>query len=271
MARPDLIAQARQGNAAAIAQLITHSLSEQGVVALVSWRGSVLHVSLEADQPLNQAETVPTIRRGFRRLEMTCPLEAIDIESRLVGHTEPSWQERFSLTPGPGSSQPVVAPSPEVITSEPLPEPMAEATATPEPPAASSAPYLTDTTLAALAHLAPLGGYLMVGANWFTGFPFPFFWSGSFLLPWRLVAPLALLLTKGADSPFLKQQAKEALNFQLMMLILWAITIGLMFILVGFLLVPPLALFEVVSTIVAAVRASEAKPFRYPLTVRLVR
>ncbi|NJL48988.1 MAG: DUF4870 domain-containing protein, partial [Leptolyngbyaceae cyanobacterium SM2_5_2] len=90
------------------------------------------------------------------------------------------------------------------------------------------------------------------------------------MLPWRLVAPLALLLSKGTDSPFLRQQAKEALNFQLMMLILWIITIGLMFILVGFLLLPPLALFEVISVIIAAVRASEAQPFRYPLTVRLI-
>ncbi|NJL48989.1 MAG: hypothetical protein HC929_17890 [Leptolyngbyaceae cyanobacterium SM2_5_2] len=170
MARPDLIEQARQGNTAAIAQLITDSLASQGVVALVSWQGPVLHVALETDQPLNPATTVPLIRRGFHRLGMTCPLDAVELDSRQAGYSEPVWRDRFSLTPGPGPSP--QSRSAQAVTPQLSSPPQAMAAASPAPePQATPTPYLTDTTLAALAHLSPLVGYLMMSASWITGIP----------------------------------------------------------------------------------------------------
>jgi uncharacterized Tic20 family protein len=126
----------------------------------------------------------------------------------------------------------------------------------------------------ALAHLAPVLSYLVLGSQWLGGWPL--FWGGSFLLPCRVVAPLVLLLVKGtgasaaSDAAYVQHQAKAALNFQLTTFIAWVVTIALMFVLVGFLLVVPLALFEIVSCIVAAVRVSEGKPVNY-VTIRFVR
>lgn len=96
------------------------------------------------------------------------------------------------------------------------------------------------------------------------------------MLPWRVVAPLVLLLVKGtgasaaSNAAYVQRQAKAALNFQLTMFIAWVVTLALMFVLVGFLLVVPLALVEIVSCIVAAVRASEGKPVNY-VAIRFVR
>jgi hypothetical protein len=104
----------------------------------------------------------------------------------------------------------------------------------------------------------------VVGSQWLGGWPL--FWGGSFLLPWRVAAPLALLLihSPGPGGSPTQRQAKAALNFQLTMLIAWVVTIALMFVLVGFLLVIPLALLEIICCVVAAVNATEGKPARYP-------
>ncbi|MGF1568441.1 MAG: DUF4870 domain-containing protein [Nodosilinea sp.] len=259
MSLPELIKRARQGDAQAIARLIIPSLAAQGVTANAHWQGDQLYIALEADQPISRAQTVPAIRRGFRRLGLTRPLESVHLTSRQVGHPDLDWQESFSLNPSPSPATPASSaslPSP----SAPSPEDGVE-----EEPSC----YQSDTALASLAHLAPLFGYLIVTANWLTRV---LFWgSGFFLLPWRIIAPLALLLAKGRDSPFIEQQAKEALNFQLSMVIYWLITLPLMFILIGLPIAALLVPLEVISTIIAAVKASEGKTFRYPLTIRFVR
>ncbi|NJL44820.1 MAG: DUF4870 domain-containing protein [Leptolyngbyaceae cyanobacterium SM2_3_12] len=273
MTLPTLLERARQGDAHAIARLITRASGEQGVVASAQWRGSELHLSLEADQPLPQAQIVPTIRRGFKRLGLTCPMERVVVTSRQVGQPHPDWQESFELDfrwsekPALGDGEPASPSSP----TEAQIIPVTEAEAETSPPEPISSPYLSDTALVSLAHVAPLFSYLVIATNGLIGFPF--FWGGSFLLPWRVVAPLLLLLVQGADqrSAYIQQQTKEALNFQLSMVIAWIITIALMFVLVGFLLAIPLALFEIVWMIIAAVKASEGKPFRYPLRIRFVR
>ncbi len=45
----------------------------------------------------------------------------------------------------------------------------------------------------------------------------------------------------------------------------------LVFMLVGFLLLPLIGLMWLVFTIIAAIRASNGEPYRYPLTIRFVR
>ena len=45
--------------------------------------------------------------------------------------------------------------------------------------------------------LGPLFGYLMVLTNGMIGFPLVW-WGSTFLLPWRIVPPLVVLLVRGA-------------------------------------------------------------------------
>lgn len=94
------------------------------------------------------------------------------------------------------------------------------------------------------------------------------------------IGPLVVWLVKRNDHPFVDDQAREALNFQLSILIyaivgaLLAVVLGIATLGVGFLAVIPVAiafgLVVLILPIVAAVRASEGDRYRYPLTLRLV-
>ncbi len=264
----DLIERARQGDAAAIARLITRSLADQGVVARGQWQGTDLYIVLEVDEPLEQAVTVPIIRRGLQRLQPTCPVNRVILVSRQVGGAAPHWQEEFFLA-ATGDESPF--PLGESAASEPGAEPGAAASVVVNDPRANeSSTLLSDHALVALAQLGPLFGYLTFLTNGLIGFPF--IWGGSaFLFPWRIVPPLIVLLVRGQESSFVRQQSKYALNFQLSMVIYWIVTIALMFVLVGFLLVIPLALLELICIIMAAVKSAEGKLFQYPLAIPFVR
>jgi uncharacterized Tic20 family protein len=72
------------------------------------------------------------------------------------------------------------------------------------------------------------------------------------------------------DSPFVSEQAREALNFQITLLIAYMVCYMLMFILIGFLLVAVVWLVNIVLCIVAATHASKGESYRYPLTLRLL-
>lgn len=253
MTLSDLIQQARQGDPQALARLISDSLATEAVIARADWQGDQLHITLESDRPLDRQVTVPLIRRGFLRLDLQRPAATVHLYSCRVGQTFPDWSEDFILAPGASDSAPV----------SPLPQTASQAMPHSEPT------YLSDTALVALAHLVPLFSYFVAMGSLFAGIPG--LWGAPFVLPWRIVAPLVLLLTKGQESRFISVQTKEALNFQISMVIYWGITLALMFILIGFAIAPLLALLEAISIIVATVRASEGKPFRYPLTIRFVR
>jgi uncharacterized Tic20 family protein len=91
------------------------------------------------------------------------------------------------------------------------------------------------------------------------------------------VGPLIVYLIKRDEDPFVRDQAAEALNFNLSML-LYSIVGGiilvlLILLLVGLLLIP-LALAAVVAWIVliiiAAQKSNGGEAYRYPLTIRFV-
>ena len=103
-----------------------------------------------------------------------------------------------------------------------------------------------DRTMAMLAHLLGI----------FTGF----------------LGPLIIWLVK-KEKPFVDDQGKEALNFQLTMLIvvvgliiLSCITLGF-----GFLLFIPFGIVVIVFGILAAVESNKGNAYRYPVNIRMIR
>lgn len=72
------------------------------------------------------------------------------------------------------------------------------------------------------------------------------------------------------DSAYVNEQAREALNFQITVLIAYVISSILVFILIGFLLLGVLWLANIVLCILAAVAASKGESYRYPFTLRLI-
>lgn len=86
-----------------------------------------------------------------------------------------------------------------------------------------------------------------------------------------VIAPLVIWLIKKDESVFVAEHAKESLNFQISLLIYSFVVTILCFAVIGFVLIPFLAVFALVVIIIATVKASKGESYRYPLTIRLVK
>ena len=95
----------------------------------------------------------------------------------------------------------------------------------------------------------------------------------SFAAAWLalgLIAPLTVLLIKGNESAFVREHAVESLNFQLNALVWAVIGILLLVIAIGLILLPLVGIWYLIFVLVAANRASQGKPYRYPLILRVI-
>ncbi len=84
------------------------------------------------------------------------------------------------------------------------------------------------------------------------------------------VGPLILWVIKKDESEFVEDQGREALNFQLTMLIGWAISFVSSFFCIGFLLAPAIWLVTIIFGIIACVEANKGVRYRYPICLRMV-
>lgn len=84
------------------------------------------------------------------------------------------------------------------------------------------------------------------------------------------VPALIVWLLKKDDSAFIGEQAREALNFQITILIAGVVAGVLVFLLIGLALLPLIYLVNLVLCIVAAVSVSKGESYRYPFALRLI-
>ena len=112
------------------------------------------------------------------------------------------------------------------------------------------------------AHLSALAGGLLTSAIGGWGF---------------FLGPLVIWLMKKDSMPFVADQAKESLNFNitvsaifLVLLVLSLVTLG-----IGFIITLPIMLIvgiaALVLIIMAAIKANDGIAYRYPFTVRLIK
>jgi uncharacterized protein len=87
------------------------------------------------------------------------------------------------------------------------------------------------------------------------------------LIVW-LFAPLIIYLVKKDESKFVAAHAKESLNFQITIMI---VAIILIVTVIGILLLWVLGIVSTVFIIIATIKASENKIYRYPFTIRLIK
>ena len=85
------------------------------------------------------------------------------------------------------------------------------------------------------------------------------------------VAPLIIYLIKKDNSPYVTAHAKESLNFQLTMLIAYIVSWILVVILIGFLLVFLVIVANLVLVIIATIKASEGKFYKYPFSIKFIK
>jgi len=87
----------------------------------------------------------------------------------------------------------------------------------------------------------------------------------------NIIAPLIIYLVKKDDSSFVAFHAKESLNFQITMLIAFIVSILLWVVIIGFFITWLLGIADLVLVIVATMKASEGKLYRYPFSIRFIR
>lgn len=94
----------------------------------------------------------------------------------------------------------------------------------------------------------------------------------AFLIPFgNIIGPLLVWQLKKDLGPFVEQNGKEAVNFQITIAIIGLVCTMLMFALVGFLLLPVLGLYWLILTIMAGVKANDGVAYRYPLTIHFIK
>ena len=84
------------------------------------------------------------------------------------------------------------------------------------------------------------------------------------------LGPLIVLLVKGNDSPWVRRQSVESLNFQISIMIYAIVSAILIIVLIGLFLLAIVGIFWLIFTIIGSVKASAGEDYRYPLSIRMV-
>ena len=93
----------------------------------------------------------------------------------------------------------------------------------------------------------------------------------SALLGAGVILPLVVYLAMRKESDYVATNAKEALNFHISVYLYAICCIPLAFVIIGVPLLFVIGISSFVLAIIAAVKASEGRCYRYPLTLRLVK
>ena len=109
-----------------------------------------------------------------------------------------------------------------------------------------------DRTWAMLCHLSALSMYI--------GIPFG-----------NILGPLVIWLIKRDEFPFVNEQGKESLNFEISMTIYFFIAGFMILVLIGIVLLPALFITQLVLVIIASVKAGDGESYEYPFTIRFLK
>jgi len=96
----------------------------------------------------------------------------------------------------------------------------------------------------------------------FTGYIIPFA---------SIIGPLVIWIIKRDEMPFVEDQGKESLNFQITMMLAVIASVLLMFVLIGFVLIFVVLIFQFIVIIIASIKANEGVYYRYPLNIRFIK
>ena len=86
----------------------------------------------------------------------------------------------------------------------------------------------------------------------------------------NVIGALVVWLIKKDEMPFVDDQGKEALNFQISVSIYAIVSAVLIFVLIGIVLLPAVLIFALVMIIIASLKANQGEAYRYPLCIRFI-
>jgi uncharacterized protein len=85
-----------------------------------------------------------------------------------------------------------------------------------------------------------------------------------------ILAPLIIYILKNRESQFVAFHSRESLNFQITVFIMYFIAVLLIIILIGFFLLWLIGIINVILAVIATIKASENKLYRYPFSIRII-
>ncbi len=87
----------------------------------------------------------------------------------------------------------------------------------------------------------------------------------------NIIGPLVVWLIKKHEYPFVEEQGRNALNFQISWTIYKLIAIVLIIFIIGLPILMALILVNLVLVIIAAINASNGHSYQYPLTIKFIK
>ena len=95
----------------------------------------------------------------------------------------------------------------------------------------------------------------------------------GFIIPFgNVIGPLVVWLIKKDTMPLVDQHGKEALNFQITVLIAAIVSFILMFVVIGIFLMAVVGIGALVLTIMASIKVANGQTdYRYPWALRLIK
>lgn len=109
-----------------------------------------------------------------------------------------------------------------------------------------------EKNLATLSHLGTFVGVVLPGMG-------------------NILVPFLIWMLKKEDSDYIAAHAKEALNFQITISLLFILGAISIIILIGFVALPILVILDIALCISAAVKASRGEYYEYPINFRLIK
>lgn len=85
------------------------------------------------------------------------------------------------------------------------------------------------------------------------------------------LAPLIIWLIKKDQSPFINDQGKELLNFQITVFIALIICGLLTFVIIGCVLMPIVIICNLVFSIMGAIAVNKGTAYRFPFNIRIIK
>ena len=87
----------------------------------------------------------------------------------------------------------------------------------------------------------------------------------------NFLGPLILWIVKKDDDPFIDDQGKEALNFQITMMLAYVVGSITAVFCIGFVILAAAGICDIIFCIIGCMKASEGIAYRYPFCLRLVK
>lgn len=87
----------------------------------------------------------------------------------------------------------------------------------------------------------------------------------------NIFGPFVVWLMKKNDYPFVNEQGKESMNFQISMTIFTLLAALLIVIKIGFILIFVIGVINVVLVIIASIKTSNGESYQYPFKIRFIK